>query len=519
MKTIKKLGPCIEPYIEHLINSIIESENYPNIFKVSKITPTLKPDKSANLIDSYRPINNLSSFEKLVEQHLKNCIIDHLEANNIILSNHHGSLKHHSTTTALASINHHLNTHYHNNNTTALIQTDLSAAFDTVDHTILLQKLEHYGLRGKEYNIIKSFLSNRQQYVFIDGMESEVINSGNSSVCQGSKLSSLLYILYTNEIPLLHRLNGTEINDKMTDCDTSNDIKDIQQYCIQYMDDSTTMITTNDINNIKTYIDKFFITLEQYYKINKLTLNPDKTKFMIICKPSTRHLTKNIVLNTTDYVINQCDKVKILGIFISAGLSHLATINQIISKVNYRLNLLKKVFKYTKHRTSLMVMNSVIISVFKYACPIIIDANASLHKKLNTLLLRCSRVILGFESFKWNTTKIMKNLGWYTYQHTLMIESVSFIHKCIYENLPININNLLCYSLNRTQNLRNVRKVLIKEGTKSEKMSQTLIHRAVFLYNILPSEIKAFNPKKFKKYAAEHFLQNYANNNIPKNTT
>ena len=50
-------------------------------------------------------------------------------------------------------------------------------------------------------------------------------------------------------------------------------------------------------------------------------------------------------------------------------------------------------------------------------------------------------------------------------------------------------------------------------------MSQTLIHRAVFLYNILPPEIKAFNPKKFKKYAAEHFLQNYANNNIPKNTT
>ena len=64
---------------------------------------------------------------------------------------------------------------------------------------ILLQKLEQYGLRGKEFNLIKSFLNDRQQYVFIDGMESEVISSGNSSVCQGSKLSSLLYILYTNE--------------------------------------------------------------------------------------------------------------------------------------------------------------------------------------------------------------------------------------------------------------------------------------------------------------------------------
>ena len=94
-------------------------------------------------MDSFLPINNLSALEKLVEQHLKNCIIDHMEANNVILSNHHGSLKHYSTTSALASINHHLNTHYHNNNTTALIKTDLSAAFDTVDHNTLLSKLEH----------------------------------------------------------------------------------------------------------------------------------------------------------------------------------------------------------------------------------------------------------------------------------------------------------------------------------------------------------------------------------------
>ena len=149
---------------------------------------------------------------------------------------------------------------------------------------------------------------------------------------------------------------------------------------------------------------------------------------MIVCRPSIRHVTKDIVLDTTDYTIKQCDKVKILGIFITAGLSHLATVNLIVSKVNFRLNLIRKVLKYTNRRTSLMIMNSVIISVFKYACPIIIDANVCLHRKLNTLLLKCSRLILGFESYKWNTNKIMSNLGWYTYQQFLMIESVAFLH-------------------------------------------------------------------------------------------
>ena len=101
-------------------------------------------------------------------------MMDHFDINNVIVKNHHGSLKKHSTLTALASINHNLTIKYHNNKFTALIQTDLSSAFDTVDHAILLDKLEHYGIRGKSLNIMKSFFHNRKQYVSIDGMESQL---------------------------------------------------------------------------------------------------------------------------------------------------------------------------------------------------------------------------------------------------------------------------------------------------------------------------------------------------------
>ena len=109
---------------------------------------------------------------------------------------------------------------------------------------------------------MQSFLSDRQQYVFFDGMESEVIKSGNSSVCQGSKLSSLLYILYTNEIPLLDKLTNTDIYDRLTDSDSRIDRTNIDQYRIQYVDDSPTMITTNDTNDIKMNVYNFFLILE-----------------------------------------------------------------------------------------------------------------------------------------------------------------------------------------------------------------------------------------------------------------
>ena len=138
------------------------------------------------------------------------------DTNEIIIKNHHGSRPKHGTDTALATIQHNLTTNYYANNYTAMIQTDLSAAFDMVDHSILLDKLEFYGVRGKELEIVRSFLSGRKQYISIEGRESELIDSLGCSVVQGSKLSSYFYIIYTNEIPLLHKLINSDLYFNLT---------------------------------------------------------------------------------------------------------------------------------------------------------------------------------------------------------------------------------------------------------------------------------------------------------------
>ena len=83
-----------------LINPIINSGTYPNILKLSRITPILKPDKDISNIDSFRPINNLITLDKIIEQHIKTNLETYLDKNNIIISNHHGSRRHHGTNTA-----------------------------------------------------------------------------------------------------------------------------------------------------------------------------------------------------------------------------------------------------------------------------------------------------------------------------------------------------------------------------------------------------------------------------------
>ena len=95
---------------------------------------------------------------------------------------------------------------YSLNNVTATIQTDMSSAFDTVDHDILISKLEHYGIRGQELFLMSSFLSSQSQFVEIDGIRSDILPSIDCSVIQGSKLSGLLYTLYVNEVPFLSKV-------------------------------------------------------------------------------------------------------------------------------------------------------------------------------------------------------------------------------------------------------------------------------------------------------------------------
>ena len=346
MKVVKKLSPFIVPHITHLVNAIIRTEVYPSNLKLSWISPLLKPDKASELIESYRPINNLSVIDKIVEQYLKDQINDFLDINDILNENHHGSKVDYSTLTALSCIKHKLISNYHKGKISTLIQTNLSAMFDTIDHSILIQKLDHYGIRGKFFRIITSFLSNRTQYVSIDSIQSKILPALDCSCIQGSKLSALLYTLYINEVPLLSKLIDSDIYKKLTN-DNSEYISNIKEHItIQYVDDSNNIITSDDSVGLENYINKYFKLIESYYNLNKLKINPDKSKIMITCKPNLRESVSKVKLTTNDYIIEQVTKVKALGIFITTGLTNHAMANHIISKVNYRLSILKGVFKF-----------------------------------------------------------------------------------------------------------------------------------------------------------------------------
>ena len=129
------------------------------------------------------------------------------------------------------------------------------------------------------------------------------MDSPPCSVVQGSKLSAVLYTLYTNEIPLLHTLMTKEIFNKLTNKQTIQN-NDIIHTTVNYVDDSTSVISSKTTTQLQTYLDNYYKLLESYYNINYLKINPDKTKFIITCKPTHKQDTKDVMIHAGKYIIN-----------------------------------------------------------------------------------------------------------------------------------------------------------------------------------------------------------------------
>ena len=124
--------------------------------------------------------------------------------------------------------------------------------------------------------------------------------------------------------------------------------------------------------------------------------------------------------------------------------------------------------------------------MFKYGCPLLINSNTQSLNKINSLLLKCTRPILGFQSYKWSRNKILNNLNWSSVFHMIIYESIMFIHKAIFEGYPKTINNMFTFSLRGSQNFSNIRKPMVKREPKGNKDKNTIIFKSIFLYNKMP---------------------------------
>ena len=189
---------------------------------------------------------------------------------------------------------------------------DLKKAFDTVNHGILLQKLEHYGIRGTSLSWFKSYLSERKQFVNLNGTDAEVkvITCG---VPQGSVLGPLLFLLYINDLP--------------------NISKELKFYL--FADDTNIYFESNELKSLEKIMNKELMKLYEWLCINRLSLNISKTNFVVFHAKNKPKSPVTILINNK--AIDEVEEVKYLGIIIDSKMTFKSHINE-LKKKDFKIN-------------------------------------------------------------------------------------------------------------------------------------------------------------------------------------
>ena len=238
------------------------------------------------------------------------------------------------------------------------LTTDLTAAYDMVDHGILVEKLKYHGISDEAAEVLNSFLKDRKYYVEVQGFKSNLIEAMNVSVVQGGKLAGLLYTIYTAEIPLISELmKSPEVYLEITG-KRLPDFNEIDHKTTNFIDDSSNVVGADSIEELELYIQHFYYLLSSYYKINKLKMNGEKPKIMMLSNNK-----RSIKISTEDNEVISCDsQMKILGWWVNPNNSMDTHLSKVKASVYLEAFTLKPAMCYLNLQQRREVVNAKILS-------------------------------------------------------------------------------------------------------------------------------------------------------------
>lgn len=442
-RVLKQCLDTLLPIITKLVNLCITESTFPSEFKHAIITPRLKKESlPTDDLANYRPISNLNFISKILERILYIRLRSHLESFSAVSPFQSAYRKFHSVETALLRIQNDLLTSAEKKQVSALVLLDLSSAFDTVDHNILLYRLSlNFGITGSALALLTSYLTNRTQSVMVDSHVSP-LSLLSCGVPQGSVLGPLLFTLYTT--PLSYLLSDSKLSFHFYADDTQLYISFSANACQEAL-----LILSKTLDDVHNWLSR-----------NRLYLNPSKTEFLLIGTNQQRAKVSCNSFSFAGHVISATQSARNLGVIFEQDLCFSSHIKSVSRSSFYYIKQLRQIRPLLDHNSAVTLANSLVSSRLDFCNSLYFELPKSNLHQLQLVQNALARAVFPGSRKRDHVSPLLRRLHWLPIEQRIQFKVATLTFKTLQFKSPSYLSVLLVPKAN-TRNLRSHNKCLL----------------------------------------------------------
>ncbi|PFX29714.1 putative RNA-directed DNA polymerase from transposon X-element [Stylophora pistillata] len=473
---VKSCLDVLAPSITRMVNLSIRHAYVPDDWKTAIVKPLLKKPGLELTYKNFRPVSNLTFISKIVEKAVLSQLFKHCEYNAPLPKLQSGFRRFHSTETALLKVQSDILMSMDHQEITLLVLLDLSAAFDTIDHQILLNVLESdFGIIGSAHKWFASYLSGRKQRVLINDRTSDDFHL-NCGVPQGSCMGPILFILYisrlyhviANHLPSAH---GYADDTQLYLSFRPNDISS-QDHAIAALE-----ACISDVRSWLIY--------------NRLLINDSKTEFLVV---GSRHQLSKIAIDSItvgNSTIQPLNSVRNLGSWFDSNMSMSIHIGKICSKAFHGLYKIRQIRKFLSPESTKTLVHAFVTSHLDYCNSLLFGVPKYQTERLQKVLNAAARLIFRIPKFH-HISSALYNLHWLPVAYRVHFKLLLLIYKALNNQGPLYIKEYLQPHSVKGHQLRSCDQGLLKVPRTNFKTfgDRAFARSGPFLWNELPLEIR-----------------------------
>ena len=469
---MQRVADIISIPLSIIINYSFSTGKFPSALKEYAIVPIYKKGERTD-VGNYRPIAILPTLSKILEKCMVSRINNYINKFSIISSNQFGFTKNTSTLDAIEVFSDLIYNSFDSKLHNISLFIDLRKAFDTVNHKILLYKLESYGIRGPVLSWIKSYLKDRKQCVKIGSSYSNM-NVINIGLPQGSSISPILFLLY--------------INDLVNVSDLFN--------VLLFADDTTLCASGVNFSELVDSVNSELNKISDWMASNRLSLNIDKTCAIISSNCDYNIIINPIVFNSNLVTIEPY--AKFLGLFVDSDLNFKKHISYVCNKLSKTIGILHKLKHFVPRDIMIKLYYSLAYPYFTY-CNVVWGNTFPSHvKSLITLQKKLIRIITNSDYLD-HTTPLFKLTD------ILPLDKLHSYLLAVHMFKKLSVNSSQ-YAVNHNYSTRKRSNIPVPFHRLSVSQ-HSVSYACANVWNLLPISIRnCQNIQKFKRDLKNHFI-------------